>query len=387
MKLSEFIDEVKQNKQIKETGGYNCIPLPFERAGSIIPGIIKGREVLISANSGIGKTMIGTFLYIFWPFLWCRYNKKSGISVRVLAYLLEETKKEFIAKAFSFFLYWEKNITIDPDDILSMKKNPLPDNILKCMYELQPLIDEFLECVIIEDNISNPTGIFKSVKEYANCNGITHMKEVLYDGIPNTVFDRYEPNNPDEYVIVYTDHISLLTPESGNTLHQTIGLFSSEYGRKHISKRYNYVNVKIQQQSAASEQQQFDNRGQSVYSKLEPSLSDLGDNKLTQRDQHLIWGLFSPHRYEIPNYLGYDMFKFKDNFRCLSVMKNRNGRSNIKIPLYFEGASCFFKELPKLSKTDLGQTFIDDIMSEEWYKNYKENKEFWFKENQTKLNL
>jgi replicative DNA helicase len=376
-----FLKKIKENQILKKEGGFNCIPFPFERFSKKIPGIIQGQEITISANSGIGKSMISKYMFIFHPFLWCRENKQSGITVKILAFLLEETRQEFLAIAYSFFLKHFYNITISPTDISSMRENPLSDFVYNKMLELDNIMDEFLDVVIIEDNISNPTGIYKSVQNYAELNGQVYLKEIKIDGNKTQVFDYYIPNKPKEYVLTYTDHISLLQPEKGLTLHQTISLFSAEYCRKKLSKRYNITNIRIQQQSAASENQQFDNRGNNIYSKLEPSLADLADNKLTQRDCHLILGLFSPDRYEIPNYLGFDIYEMRDNYRCLSVLKNRNGISNMKVSLYFDGATCNFKELPVVSKNENGEFMIGEYTKGVFFKKYKENKEFWFNNN------
>lgn len=82
------------------------------------------------------------------------------------------------------------------------------------------------------------------------------------------------------------------------------------------------------------------------YDKLKPSLDGLGDNKLTQRDANTIFGLFSPYRHKIREYLGYDIEFFKDNIRFLEIIGGRDGGSGIISPLYFDGAVDYFKELP-----------------------------------------
>lgn len=58
-------------------------------------------------------------------------------------------------------------------------------------------------------------------------------------------------------------------------------------------------------------------------------------------------GLFAPYRYEIPKWEGYNISRLQDNFRELSVILNRRGSGFISVPLYFNGAVNYFKELPK----------------------------------------
>jgi hypothetical protein len=58
-------------------------------------------------------------------------------------------------------------------------------------------------------------------------------------------------------------------------------------------------------------------------------------------------GLFSPFKYELKEYMGYDITKLRDNIRFLEVLINRNGSMGGIIGLYFDGAVNYFKELPK----------------------------------------
>lgn len=57
-------------------------------------------------------------------------------------------------------------------------------------------------------------------------------------------------------------------------------------------------------------------------------------------------GLFSPFKFELPNYYGYDIQRFKDNIRFLEVCINRGGNAGGIIGLFFDGATCNFYELP-----------------------------------------
>lgn len=370
--FDKFIDTVTENKIRMESGQFNCIPLPFQRLRKYIPGIIRGRNVITTANSGVGKTQITKYVYLYHSFLWCRENK---VPLKIFYFALEESKEEFIANSVCFFLDHIYSIRIDKDSILSMREKPLEDRILNKVKELSPLMEEFLEVVDIQDNISNPTGILKYLKNYAKNNGVIHTKELEIDGQKRQVFDYYEQNNPEEYRIAITDHIGLLQPENGATLHQTLSLFSAEYGRKTLTKQYNYCFVMVQQQSASSEAKEYNNKGELNYSKLEPSLSDLGDNKFTQRDAHLVWGLFGPDRYEIPQYRNWNIFYLNDNYRLLMVLKNRDGSTNVRTSLFFDGSCGYFHELPQNIKGQIGE-----MSSDAWYSEYKNDKRFWLKQ-------
>ena len=58
-------------------------------------------------------------------------------------------------------------------------------------------------------------------------------------------------------------------------------------------------------------------------------------------------GLFSPFKYGLREYLGYDITKFKDNIRFLEVLTSRDGQMGGITALLFDGATCQFWELPR----------------------------------------
>ena len=58
-------------------------------------------------------------------------------------------------------------------------------------------------------------------------------------------------------------------------------------------------------------------------------------------------GIFSPFKYELKEYFGYDISKLRDNCRFLEVLINRGGSPGGIIALYFDGAANYFSELPK----------------------------------------
>ena len=56
-------------------------------------------------------------------------------------------------------------------------------------------------------------------------------------------------------------------------------------------------------------------------------------------------GVFSPYKYNLHEYKGYNIDKFKDNIRFVTVLLNRNGLCNGVLPLYFDGAVNYFAPL------------------------------------------
>jgi len=239
------------------------------------------------------------------------------------------------------------NIRIDPIKLQSTR-DPISEDILNEINNQDEYFEFFNKTVTFIDNVKHAYGIFRYMDDYAKANGTIHYKTVTFndnntgEGKEHKVFDYYEPDKPDEYVIIIVDHISLLYPKKGNSLHQEISDLSSKYFIQ-LRNRYNHSPVIVQQQSAASES--LDNM---KANRLKPSLVDIADNKLTSRDVDLALGLFSPYRHGIKQYPekdGYNIIKFKDNIRFLEILASRDGGGNTVCPLYFDGAVDFFKEL------------------------------------------
>ena len=66
----------------------------------------------------------------------------------------------------------------------------------------------------------------------------------------------------------------------------------------------------------------------------------------------VIIGLFSPYRYGIMEYFGYDITKWQDNIRFMEIIAGREGGGGTLSPLYFDGGVNFFAELPKPTETN-----------------------------------
>ena len=171
--------------------------------------------------------------------------------------------------------------------------------------------------------------------------------------------DYYEANDPEEYVMIIIDHVSLISTEAQGgkqmNLHESIVKLSSDYLIK-LRNKYNYIPVVIQQQ--ASSQESVENM---KVGRLKPTMDGLGDCKLTQRDANVILGLFSPFRHEIKEYYGYDITFFKDNIRFLEILGGREGGGGTTCPLYFDGAVNYFTELPLPSDDKSLTKFVNFI--------------------------
>ena len=340
-------------------GGVNTIPSPFKRFSRDFLGWEQSTYYIVTSYTKGGKTQLVSHL-IFDALLYCYYNeKKTGVSVKILYFPLEETKQRIMTRFYSWLLNRHYKVRISPSDLRSSDNSkPVSEDILDKIDsdEFVDIVDYFEEHVIFSDE-SNPTGIYKECKRYAEEHGTVITKKLtLKDELGNEkvveAFDKYIPNNPDEYVLVLADTVNLLQTERGFSKKQTIDKWS-EYCIT-IRDRYGYSPINIQQQNTDNE---------SVESvkldRIRPTTAGLGDSKYTSHDANIVLGVFSPFRFGLKEYLGgYPIDRLKDHFRTLEVLVNRDGELGGIIGLFFDGATCTWAEMPKPNDTaGMGQVY------------------------------
>ena len=342
--FSRTLHTIETKRERILNGKINCIPWGLPRFEEESPGIEQGKYFLVTANSKVGKTQIADHLFLYNSVRQIIDNNLD-IRLKIFYFTLEMSAEQKMLACFSNILYVKEGIRISPTDLKSTKADKiLSEDVLNIIKKYQPYFDKIEEVVEFIDSVRHPFGIYNLARKYALANGTIHNKKILIDGEVTEVEDYYEPNDPDEYVMILIDHISLIASEKRNgvqlNLHESISILSSDYLIK-LRNRFKYIPIVIQQQSQA--QESIENK---KFNKLKPSLDGLGDNKLTQRDADVILGLFSPFRHEIPEYYGYDIMIFKDNIRFLEIIGGRDGGAGTTCPLYFDGAVNYFKELP-----------------------------------------
>jgi len=353
-------EKIKNNQQLKKEGKSTTISPPFPRLAEKYPGWEKGKFTIITANSGIGKTKLCKYLTIIHIYNFIKVN--PDIKARIKYFALEETEDEFWLSFISSMLYEEFNIILSTAQLKSLGNYIISDEHLLRVKECEKVVDELSNYVEVIDYIHNGFGIYKNVREYFE-NPEIGENITKKDKEGRDIVIGYKHNFPDTYYFVVVDSINLLSPESRDgikmDLWNSMGHFSKEYALKGFCKRYNCVTVILQQQEAAKERKDF-YKGEINEEKIEPSLDGLANNKEIQREADLVLGIFAPNRYNIEEYRGYDIRKLGDKVRFIKFLKDRHyGLANAYVPLYFDGATGFFKELPK--KENMTNEIYDKI--------------------------
>lgn len=342
------IANLEERRQRILDGQLNCIPSPFKRFSEDFIGIEQSCYYTITSFTKGGKSQFTSYTFIYKPLMFC-YFTKADIDIKILYFPLEETSERIMQRFISWLLFdfSKGKIRVSPRELRSTT-SPVSEEILEVIKsdEFQDILEYFESHIIFPEEAANPTGIYKYCKNYAEEHGTVYTKIGKYKdefGVvqERQVFDRYEQDNPNEYRLVIVDTINLIDTERGMTLKQSMDKLS-EYCAKYLRNRYNYSPVIIQQQA-------FDQEGNEAFKigRVRPSVAGLGDSKYTSRDSNVVLGLFSPFRFALKEYEGYDVSKFKDNIRFLEMIVNRDGEMGGLCPLFFDGAVCQFEELPR----------------------------------------
>jgi len=334
--FTDFQEAVERGKEGKNAG----LPMgDLDKLLAIVPNIQQRTYYLIAGEPGGGKSAFALNSFLYNPFSLLRISNPNKLSFKVFMWALEIPKIDIITKAVCRKLYFKHKYVVDVNHVLSKGKNRITEEVYKDAMELSYYYEELEEIFNIFPP-ENPTGINKTMMKYAEDNG-----EIIYkhytdrDGVQRKAFDKYIPNNPDEYIIIIIDHVGLLRKEQGFNDKQVIDKMS-EY-MVDLRNSFGYIPVMVQQISRA-----MSSADRFKLKRVEPQLSDLKGTANTQEDANIIFSLFAPSRYDIEEHRDYDVTKLLDRYRWLSVLKNRDGEADVGLGLNFVGEVGAFKELP-----------------------------------------
>lgn len=387
--VTDCLDQIKKRRQNLLDGKVNCIPTPFKRFCRDFVGLEIGMYYDVTSFTKGAKTQFTSYTFLYYPLLFAYFHPELGLDLTYLYFSLEEEKERIMQRFMSFLLYQHTNqeLRFSPRELRSTQYTVDEEALAVLESDDVMHILEFFEEHVIFIEEYNPTGIMKSCEQYAQKRG-----KVIYEdyvatnewGNPETKkrFKEYIPNNPEQYIIPIIDTINLVDAERGMTQKQAIDKMS-EYCAKILRNRYKMSPVVIQQQ--AFEQEKID-EFKLKNDAIRPSLANLGDSKYPSRDANVVIGLFSPVRFHLHQYQGYDIDIMDDNIRFVEILSNRDGEMGGMTSLYFDGAVCSFAEMPRAQIKDKQGKWIINPELEKFYdklvkRRAKQEKELELKEN------
>jgi hypothetical protein len=332
---TELIDSIDAGKEGKNTG----LPTGYNRLDSYICGIQRGRYDIVFGREGSGKSAFVDNSYVLNPY---DYLKKEGKlnKLKILYYSLEMSRQAKVSKWCCWKIYKDYRILIDTNYVLSKGKNRINDEIYQRVVSTADYFEEMSDIVQIFDEPLNPTGIWKQVTEYAMNNG---KVDIDIHGRKT-----YTPNDPEKYTIIIGDtagNLSLEKVADNYNIKSTIDK-CSEYFRIFRNK-FNFSPVMVSHANRS-----IDDINKVKYGEIFHTLSDIKDTNQLGQDANTVMCIFNPLSYVNPNndmnkFMDYNITRLQDRFRCVGVLKNREGADNVRIGMGFIGEIGGYYELPR----------------------------------------
>lgn len=323
---------LKETLQFIEDGiaGLNVgIPHGHKKMSLVIPNIQQGTYYLVGAETSVGKTAFADEFFVINPIEYLLENE-CDIKLKIIYFSFEIEKRLKMSKYIAYHLYKKYNILTDINTILSRGKNRISTELYNCVLESVKHMEKYEDFITIYDKNINPTGMWKYMIDYSNENGTWEKTETS---------SMYVPHNKKLFTIFMADHLNLMSLERGFNRKQNIDK-ASEFAVT-LRNKCNYIPVFIQQLNRS-----ISSTDRFRIDRVEPQLSDFKDTAVTQEDANVVLTLFSPFRYEMENYHGYDILKLRNKFRAIQILKNRDGEADKQYGFHFIGQIGKFTELP-----------------------------------------
>ena len=178
----------------------------------------------------------------------------------------------------------------------------------------------------------SPKSLFRDLITYAERRG-----KVVRDEEGNIL--EYIPKDPSLITIIVIDHIGLINYKDYSNIKEAIDM-TSRYLVK-FRNMCGFSPVVISQINRGSEQmERRDNDN------WQPLLSDIKNSGNTSEDANTVIAIASPFYYGVKTCLGFDITKYKDRYRLVKILKNRDGQRNLLASFLFIGEYGGYYQLP-----------------------------------------
>lgn len=332
-----FMSQVKRGMEGLNAGLDNGL----KKINTWIHGTHRGRYILIGADSGVGKTTLCDFMYLY--ALW-RDCQLKGIKLYIKYFSFELSTVEKKAK---WVCQWVKaiyNIDLSTDYVMGRIPGMLvTKEHLKLVVRAYDVVETMMKDIVMVDHMLHPTGMLnKLIEEHYEKIGKV-IRDVPKEGKAKGMIRSYAPNDPTAITIVITDHLALINQEAGAMDTKKIIDRWSMYSVQ-LRNIFNTTLIQIQQfstglQSAYREQKKSE-------SSIAPQRLDFGDSSYSFRDADLVIGLVKPLQYDLRTFNGYNLEEIGQYFLAMFLMKNRYGPADRWMPLLMNPLSGMFWDIP-----------------------------------------
>lgn len=326
--LFQKINEGREGKNIGLKTG-------LSKVDKYTGGIQKGIYTLISAPSGGGKTSYVIYSYIYRPLK--DYPEKD---LKYIYFSLELSATVLLAKLLCLWVYEEYGVIIPYSIAMSWEK-PISDDLYFYLEKGKNWLSSISSKLIIYDKFLTAKKFYSTIM--TNLEEWGHFNESS-DGRRKI----YVKNNPEQIVSVICDHVSLVTPEGGNTKKQEIDTMS-QYAVS-LRERCEVSFYMLQQENRNSV-----NMDRIKMDLTDTDARDLKDTECTFNDSDRYIAIYYPLKFKLKTKADYPVIcedqgdgftGLRHILRFIRIVKNRYGESEKSIAVGFWGNAGIFRELP-----------------------------------------
>lgn len=344
---SMFLSTVRDGMAGKHTG----LEIGLEMVRKL-GGVQQSRYYLIGAHSGVGKTQFVDFTFVF--ALWLT-AKAENRSLKILYYSLELPSVVKKAKWCSMYIFWKYGVMMSTDFVLGRLRDRLPtDEEFARIEEAYRFVELMLQDMVLIDHYVTPSTVYKTITDryYPNYGVVTREKltdDQRAEGqVPLAI--KFEPTKPVPLTLLIIDHLALLEGDNQKSTMDEMSKYAVN-----LRNMFGLTPVFIQQFN----QDLFKSRREAVsrlgpgkvVSVMAPKQLDFGDSTYTYRDADHVLGLVKPADFEVEFFEGIPctLPRFGGlGSACLVsyLIKNRYGPNNKITPLFMNGITGMFYDLP-----------------------------------------
>jgi len=295
-----------------------------------LPNIQKGTYYVIGGESGSGKTSFVDDVFVYSPLknlieTNCDLNKIS-----ILYFSLEIDPVIKTAKFIGRRMFEKYKRELDINIILSRGNCKLSESFLSKIEEEEEFFEKLNSRIKYVTKGATPSGIKKEVEIYLKESG---------------KIDENGKIDKDHYFIIIVDHLNLTKKETGLSKKESIDEISNYFVQ--IRNEIGVIPIVIQQLN----RNMVSNSARLTKNMYEPKLADFKETGTTQEDANVVMAVFNPFIYKIAEYKGYDIKKYKDNYRFITFLKNRDGKNEGGVSFYYNGKIGLYTDIENKDNT------------------------------------
>lgn len=330
-----FLRQLEMGRQGLNVGLDNGL----KNINTYLHGTHRGRYYLIASESGVGKTTLLDFTYLY--SLW-KNCKKRGIRLYVKYFSFELSAAEKKAKWVCQWVKRMYNVDLPPDYIMGRIDGILlTDEHLRMVKRGYGVVTEMMADIDLCDSPLHPTGMLTRILDHYEKIG-TIVRDAPKEG-KKPYIRGYIPNNPTDFTLVVVDHLALISPEHG-AMETKAGMDRWSMYSVMLRNIFQCSIVNVQQFSTSM--QDAHRTGKTTETAIAPQRLDLGDSRYSYRDCDVCLGLVKPVQFNLKSFSGFPLEVMGQYFIACYLMKNRYGAADRVFPLFMNPVSGMFTDLP-----------------------------------------